>query len=182
MKLKLSPEGTIVTGRLRSKHCHWGVNPFLHSGRISSLDRNCPKTTQLLIVLVNSLILKHGRNNRHFRTVHVQDPIFSRFLKPRPWFLAFLIKLIDDSIETQEPFLLLLSWNQSVYLSYSRIAFVISGSFSSSVELASGNSNRILRSGSIGEDITVDLERIIRNYGLDFRWERFYRNHHVTRW
>ena len=22
---KLSPEGTIVTGRLRSKHCHWGV-------------------------------------------------------------------------------------------------------------------------------------------------------------
>ena len=51
-----------------------------------------------------------------------------------------------------------------MYLSYSRIAFVIRGSTSSSLELASGNSNRILRSGSIGEDITVDLERFIRNY------------------
>ena len=45
-----------------------------------------------------------------------------------------------------------------MYLSYSRIAFVMKGSTSSSLELDSGNSNRILRSVSNGEDSTVDLE------------------------
>ena len=52
-----------------------------------------------------------------------------------------------------------------MYLSYSRIALVISKSISSSLEVRSGNSNRILLSGSIGDDITVDLKKFeIKGY------------------
>ena len=42
---------------------------------------------------------------------------------------------------------------------------MISGSISSSLEVRSGNSNRILLSGSIGDDITVDLKKFeIKDY------------------
>ena len=56
-----------------------------------------------------------------------------------------------------------------MYLSYSRIAFVTNGSVSSSFELASGNSNRIIRSCSNGEDITVDLKVLSEMYSLTIK-------------